>query len=393
MDAAKRKTVLALLFLSVHALVLAGCWDRTEVNDLAIITAAGLDLTDDGQLELSVKIYLTSPAGTQQMGGSDSSGKGKTGMSVVRSATGSTVADAASKLQQRLSRKMFWGQDEVFVFGERLARQGLAEPLEFLLRHPAPRERGNVFVSKGSAKEVLQLTPPIERSVADVLRKMARSKTQLDISMSELAQMMAGRAKAAVLPLLAIKQDNQDEFPFIDGTAVLKNGKMVGSADAAVTRGIMWLRNEVKRSTVTVAPANADGKVSFQLLRSRTRLVPHIDEGDWSLDVRIETWDEIVENATNLDVAAPKHIDELEAALGDDIRQRVNSALTRAQKEWNADIFQFADAFYRKYPKEWNRNKDRWDEIYPKLVVRLETKPKVSRPGLIGKSPFGPNQR
>lgn len=161
MDRAKRKTVLVLFFLSIHALWLSGCWDRTEVNDLAIITAAGLDLTDDHQLELSVKIYLTSPSAPQQSSGgiSDTSGGGA-GQSVVRSAVGLTMADAESKLQQVLPREVFWGQGEVFIFGERLAKEGIDEPLEFLIRSPAPRERANVFVSKGSAKDVLQLDPP-----------------------------------------------------------------------------------------------------------------------------------------------------------------------------------------------------------------------------------------
>ncbi|BCJ87302.1 Ger(x)C family spore germination protein [Effusibacillus dendaii] len=395
MDTTRRKTVLLLFFLSINALLLSGCWDRTEVNDLAIITATGLDLTEDHQLELSVKIYLTSPSAPQQTSGmSDTSGEGA-GKSVVRSAAGPTMADAVSKLQQVITRKVFWGQDEVFIFGESLAKEGLAGPMEFLMRHPAPRERANVFVSKGSAKDVLQLEPPIERSVADALRKMAESQTGLNITMKELAQMMAGRAKAAVIPLVEIKpqQENQEAFPFINGAAILKNGKLVGRMNDSATRGIMWLRNEVKRGTVTVSPKNTKGHVSLQLLRSHTELVPHIHGDNWSITVKIETQDDIVENTTDLDLADPKHIEELETELGSDIKHRVNMALAQAQKKMNADIFNFADTFYRKYPKEWNQNKDRWDEIYPNVEVKLETNPKVARPGMTGKSLFKPNQR
>lgn len=391
----KRKTVLVLFTLSIHALWLSGCWDKTEVNDLTIITAAGLDLTENHQLELSVKIYLTSPSSSQQMGGFSGSDSKGAGLSVVRTATGMTMADAASKLQQMIPREMFWGQNEVFIFGERLAKEGLAEPVEYLMRHPAPRERANVFVSKGSAKDVLQLEPPIERSVADALRKMAKLQTGLSITMKELAQMMAGKAKGAVIPLLEIKpkQENQEAFPFINGTAILKNGKMVGRMNDSATRGIMWLRNEVKRATVTVFPKNAKGYVSFQLLKSHTELVPHMHGDNWSITVRIDTQDDIIENTTDMDIADPKYTEELEKELGADIKRRVNMALAQAQKEMKADIFNFADAFYRKYPKEWNQNKDRWDEIYPNVEVKLETNPKVARPGLTGKSATKPNQR
>ena len=145
------------------------------------------------------------------------------------------MADAASKLQQVMTRKVFWGQDEVFIFGARLAKAGLAEPMEFLVRHPGPRERANLFVSKDTAKAVLELNPSMERSIADVLRSMAKARTGLNVTMKELAQMMTGKAKAAVIPLVEIKhaQKPQDSFPFIQGTAILKNGKMIGRMNAA----------------------------------------------------------------------------------------------------------------------------------------------------------------
>lgn len=316
-------------------------------------------------------------------------------MSVVRFSRGMTMADAASHLQQMLSRKVFWGQDEVFVFGERLAKEGLAEPLEFLTRHPVPRERANVFVSQCPAKDVLELDPPIERSVSHALRKMAENETGLNITMKELAEMMAGRSRSAVIPWVEIKPGDgkQAAFAYINGTAVLKNGKMIGRMNDAETRGIMWLRNEVKKATVTVSPDKGKGLVSLQLLRSRSDLIPHITGSEWSLTVRIVTQDDIVENTSELDLSVPDHINELEHELEDDIKRRIQMALGRAQKEMKADIFHFADAFYRKYPKEWNRNKDRWDDLYFNLEVNVQAKVKIVRPGLTNKSIFKPEQR
>lgn len=393
MDTTKQKTVLLLFFVSINTLFLSGCWDRTEVNDLAIITAAGLDATDDHKLELSVNIFVTTPSGGQQMGGMSTADAGGVGQAIVRSAKGQTMADALSKLQEMLPRKVFWGQDEVFIFGEKLAKQGITEPMEYLTRHPAPRERGNVFVSKGLAKDVLQLHPPIERNVSEVLREMAKAQTGLNITMKELAQMMAGKANAAVIPWVEIKQAPNESFPFINGSAIVKNGIMVGRMNNQATRGILWLRNEIKNATVTISPKDAKGYVSFYLLRSHTELVPHINGNNWSITIKIETQDDIVENTTNLNLSEPKHIPKMEIELGTDIENRVKEALKEAQKKINADIFNFADVFYRKYPKEWDKVKDRWYEIYPKVRVNLQTNPKITRPGLTGKSLFKPEQR
>ncbi|KIL39364.1 spore gernimation protein GerC [Gordoniibacillus kamchatkensis] len=390
---ARRTWIVVIPIVSV--LLLSGCWDRTEVNDLAILTAGGLDLTEDRKLELSVKQYLISPSSSEQSGSFSSDTGGGSGKSVLRSSRGVSMADAESHLQQVLSRKVFWGQDEVFVFGQRLAKEGLAEPMEFLTRHPIPRERANVFVSQSPAKEVLELDPPIERSVSQALRKMAENETGLNITMKELAEMMAGRSRSAVIPWVEIKPGDgkQAAFAHINGTAVLKNGKMIGRMNDAETRGIMWLRNEVKKATVTVSPGKGKGLVSLQLLRSRTELIPHIEGSKWSLTVRIETRDDIIENTSEFDLSLPDHMNELERELEDDIKRRIQMALRRAQKEMKSDIFNFADAFYRKYPREWNRNKGRWDDLYSNLEINVQAKVKVVRPGLTNKSIFKPEQR
>lgn len=389
------KRIVVLLFTTLLLmLLLSGCWDRTEVNDLAIITGAGLDLTDDNQLELSVKIYITSAASSQQQSGQQSQSSGSVGMSVVRSATGVTISDAVSNLQQTLTRKMFWGHNEVFLFGKALAENGIDKPMDFLTRHMQLYERANMFVSKTTAKEVLQLNPPIERSVSEALREMSINQTGLNITLKDLAQMMAGKSKAAILPMIEIKskQKQQESFPYIHGAAVLKDGKMIGEVNERLTRGIMWLRNEVKEATITVTPANTDGIVSIKLLESHTNLQPLIEEDRWIINVVIHSSDDIVQNTTNLDLSVPFHIEKLQAELEDEINNRINQALDAVQKQMKADVFYFSDAFYRKYPKQWIQNRDKWEDIFPEVEVRLQTNVSIHKPGLTGKNIFKPNQ-
>ena len=389
-----RRLALLLVLLPLCLLPVGGCWNAREVNDLAIITAAGIDRTEDGRIELSVKIYLTSPTGSDggQMSGQPSSDKGTL---VVRSATGINMADAASRLQKMVSRTVFWGQTEVFLFGERMARAGLEEPMDFLMRHIASRERSLVFVSERTAKDVMLLAPPIDRSVAEALIAMAEHQTGPNITLKELAQMLVGKSGAAVLPIVRINpvRDKQAAFPYIEGTAVFKDGRMIGELNEQATRGVMWLRNEMKQATVTVTPDDSGGYVSLHLLRNHTRLLPRIEDGRWIMIVRITGQDDIVENTTALDLSEPDHIGKVEEALERLVEDRVKYALELAQKEYRADIFRFADAFWRKYPKIWKANADRWDEIFPEVEVRLEPDLRIARPGLVGKNFFRREQR
>lgn len=375
-----------LLLLGLMLLLAAGCWDRTEINDLAMITATGIDKTSEKTIRLSVQVFIPrSPQGQQGMG-TGGAGGGSGGQTFVRSAEGVTLADAMSRLQEKLPRLIFWGHNEVFVFGRELAEAGIRDSMDFMMRHPQVREGAYVFVSANSAGEMLELLPPLERSSSEVLRELAKSKVALGVTLKDLRQWIIGDSGAAALPWIEKLPSEQgktvnDNAAYISGTAVLKRDKLVGHLDDKVTRGLLWLRNEIKTSIVTVSPEEADGVVSMKLLRARTELVPSIEDGSWRIIVRGETEDDIVQNGTNLDLMDPKWQTRLEAYLEKDIEKYALAALKQAQKT-KADIFGFATVFHRKYPKEWNNVKDRWDEIFPKVNVTVEVKANVRRPGM-----------
>ncbi|WP_054637410.1 hypothetical protein [Thalassobacillus sp. C254] len=115
----KQKSVMT--FLLLLAFLQTGCWDRLEVNDMALILATGINVVENGNVEVSAEISLPSPQGsTELMGGDQGGGIG----TYIESATGETVADAVSKMQQKVSRELFWGQSDIIVIGEELAKQG-----------------------------------------------------------------------------------------------------------------------------------------------------------------------------------------------------------------------------------------------------------------------------
>ena len=45
-------------------------------------------------------------------------------------------------------------------------------------------------------------------------------------------------------------------------------------------------------------------------------------------------------------------------------------------------MFEFGEAFERKYPKRWNEVKDRWVEIYPTVEVEYDMKVNIRSNGV-----------
>ncbi|GMK38206.1 germination protein [Paenibacillus sp. CCS19] len=367
-----------LLIVLLSGIVLSGCWDRMEINDLAIITAAGIDLTDNNRIKLSVQLFVPNPPSSEQSATSPASGSNKT---VVRDAIGLDMADATARLQERLSRKVFWGQADVFVFGEKLARRGIKEPLDFLTRHPHPRERANLFISEGPAENVLKWNTPIERNSAETLREMAVLQTGLNISILQAIEELSEEAHTAVLPVVRILHRDGESTPFVSGSATIKNLRMTEKLDTSTTRGLLWLRNEIKSATIT---SSTDGGIaSVYLFHANSKLVPSIKNGEWHMRLIIDATGNLNENTTKLDTTKEANVVKLQQAFKQTLRKRIEEAVKIAQQS-RVDYLGFAEQYYRHYPKQWRKAKNNWDELFPRVVVDYDIRLIIARNGLTG---------
>ncbi|MGR5984561.1 Ger(x)C family spore germination C-terminal domain-containing protein [Bacillus cytotoxicus] len=122
--------------------------------------------------------------------------------------------------------------------------------------------------------------------------------------------------------------------------------------------------------------------MSLDPVRQKTKLLPTIENGKWKIVAKVQSEGTIVQNGSRFDIMSPNIVKKVEKELEKDIKQYMNLALKQVKKEMNVDAFGFADAFHRKYPKEWDKVKHRWDKLLPQVDVKIVMKTRVRRPGL-----------
>ncbi|MDR7319361.1 Ger(x)C family spore germination protein [Brevibacillus nitrificans] len=370
------------LLLICCLLLLTGCWDRIELNDVAIVTAAGIDRGEHNEIELTIQVLIPralSGDGAMQGGGLQN-------ITLVRTAKGINIADAMSKIQMKIPRMIFWGHCKVYLYGEAIAKSGITELVDYLARHPEPRNRALMYVSKGKAADVLKVTPEIERYSAETVRELSGLHVGMEVTLIDLLKMLKGPSKAAILPIISLYATKGSESklnPYLMGSAVFKEGKMIGQLTERMTRGVMWVRNEIAASTVSVKVKNVKGFVSLNPIRETTKLTPVIQNGKWKMIVAIETEGDLIQNGTNLNLVSPELLHLMQVALRKDIETRINRTLQHVQHGMKVDIFGFATQFHRKYPKEFASVKDKWEEKFPTLDIELKISSYIKRPGLI----------
>ncbi len=333
-----------------------------------------MDANEGKKIKLTIQVLIPSAVSSGQ------AGQGQGGPRVMmRSAIGEDMADAVSKLQTKLPRKIFWGHCKTYIIGEKLAKAGgLHKQIDYLLRHPEPRERAYMFISTGEASNFLEAKPQLELFVGEGLRKISEMHIGTSTTLKDFEQMLTSDAGVALLPLIQTTEKHTD---FLIGTAILKNDEMVTQVDTTLTRGLLWLRNKNEVTSVSVSNQNG-GIVSIDPIRQKTKLIPSITDGKWSMLVKTEFDGVIVQNGSDIDIMEPTIIKKIESNTEKEIKGLIGKTLTQVQEEMNVDAFGFADAFHRKYPKEWEKVKDGWDKILPQVEVKIDVTMHIRRPGL-----------
>jgi spore germination protein KC len=375
-----------LLVILLPVFILSGCWDSIEIQNLAIITAAAIDSEENHKVKVSVQIFIPRTITSGESGEDPSLGS-----TFVREGIGKNLAEAISVLQTNIPRKLFWGQCKIFIFGHDLAKTGIRNELDFLIRHPAPRINSNLYVSEGKASNLLKLIPPLERYSGEVLSKFSQhQEVGVDTTLSDISKDLTEASQSFSLPY--IKRLKSDEYarksyetiPTIVGTAIFKKDKMIGNIDLEETRVLLWLSRKIQRSTVSIKPEENENEVIMMPTSGSVRFKPQIINNQWIMNIQIQVAASIIQNETFLSLLQEDVITKLEKGLENKLRDRISKTLEKIQKEYQADVVGFGRRFHQKYPEQWKKVKDHWDEKFPEVDVKLSVNATIKRSGDIG---------
>ncbi|WP_332631359.1 Ger(x)C family spore germination protein [Halalkalibacter flavus] len=383
---------------------ISGCWSQTEVNDLAFVTATGVDMMGDGKIRVSLQVAIPRMLGPAEGGGEQ--GSGAEAVWVV-SEKGETILDAYRKIQEKLPRKVYFSHNRIIIIGEKLARDSVSPALDFFTRHREARMNNYIMFTNGEALKILKFIPKLERIPAEVMRKEEEMQIGLKTNLKDFVNMLVSDGVDPVASKIEIVSSNvksEEDSPSLDqqspakeetnlsvkGAAVFNKDQLIGWINDKETRGVLWLRNEMKEDevTVTIPEDKGNGKISGQILKAESKIIPILMQDELEIEVKVRAEGDLFENSSKMDLSDPKVIQFVEKKWEDNVEKRIQLALDKVQKEFKSDIFGFGLAVERAYPKEW-KNKfsgERWDQIFPSLKVTITTDITVARTGLTNKS-------
>jgi len=379
----KRGVVFLLLILSV-ILLTTGCWNRKELDRLAIVAAVGIDKGEDQKITLTVQVIK--PEALKSPSSEGGSGKEK-GVWIIKS-SGNTIFDAVRNFVEKSGRKLFWPHTMVIVIGENMAKDGVLPVMDWFLRDHEMRLQTWVLVTQGEASEVIKGDSGLEKIPASHLERMIEDSGALSKSVSsnlmEVTNMITCQSSHPVIGRISNNKSGQDEEELLlKGAGVFRKDRLIGWLNPLETRGYLWIKGKVKSGVITITcPEHPDQLISLEIIKSKTKVKPRLEMGILKYTIEVDINCNLGEQMCIEDLNP-----EMIAVLEDEERQAVEKEIValirKAQEEYKLDILGLGEATMREFPKEWNKVKEQWAEEFPQAEVEVKVNSRLLLTGML----------
>ncbi len=360
----------ALLMAAALALTATGCWGKHELTELFIVTGISIDATGTpGEYEYGLQVAKAQAATSGgSSGGSDSS----EAPTLLLTATEKTMAEAINTINRNASRKVFIHHNQIILFGEDLAREGLVDHIDLFMRDLESRLEVAVAIVEGKASDILSAKMEQDKVTGAYLSRTFDSRSSISnnyqVSILDFASRLLDTSISPVVPLLRLtKNGDRDEIE-IGGMAVFRNGKMIGKLDNEEVYGYVWALGDI-----------VNGRLAAQTDQGRAVFQIETLESEWTVEPKENGVQATVSINANLilnevigftDVPAKELVDSLKDTATTAIRNRVVGTFEKA-RSLDADIYGIGLMLHRRDKTAWHAIADDWDAQFQNVTFEV----------------------
>lgn len=389
----KMNTIKPLLLTAVFIAVffLTGCWDNYDVSEIAIVTAIGIDRSENGLWSVTWQILKPDAANPGIEGGQ--SGKAYTNYT----GTGLTLNEAHKELILYSGRKPFYGHVQVILIGESLAKEGIVEALDLFERQYEFNQKVKMLLTKDmKAAELLDAESDLEDLPAAHLSTLIDANKftgkVIDLSFYKLIMELESYGKSTVISALSSQKTEEKTTTTIksmqmDHAGIFKEGRLVGYIDSTQVQSYLLITNPNLRETLFTIkhPKSPETYISLEIMRGEAKREIKLEGNRLKGTITVSLLARIADVHESRFPLDPDTFDEIENALSVYIKNNLTNLIDDLQNRFGTDAIGFGQIVYKKEHNFWKNLEDDWDAYFIQMPIYVNVNVHIKRTGFITK--------
>jgi len=348
------KTILSLLIILSNLFLLCGCWNYKDIEKSLLVAGFSIDKNEQGN-----KYLLTIELIDFEMSGKEAKQSSK-----FVETQGNTIFDAIRNAINITGKKLYWAHANLVIISGKVAEEGLAPVIDFIIRDAEMREEMYVLISEGkTASEVLKQDVPVSQSSSDNIENTIANQSSIgnfpSVHAYELVNTLEDEGISTYLPAIHLTESNGLKTAQVEGTAIFKSDKLIGFLDADETKTYLFIINKFKKGLITLKEDSSNNidNVTLEVYNNKTKIKPVLSGKKLTMKINIKTDVAIGELGTQKDYIQDKKLrNKLQKDADAKLKASAESLIAKVQNDYNSDIFGFGKIIRANMPDIWKNS-------------------------------------
>jgi spore germination protein KC len=204
----------------------------------------------------------------------------------------------------------------------------------------------------------------------------------LQIEPNKAAQMQAGQSGGGSQ---GQEQSTKEYVINCTGLAAFKGEKLVGFMNGTESRAYNIVINKARSAFIPVVYGGGDTVI--EIINSKARIKTSFEDDTPSVDIRVQMNINIAQETGTKNLRKNETYETVEKSFDRQMEEQIKAAISKAQTEFDSDIFGFGTYMHQQNPKVWSKIRGNWGQYFSKCKVTVTVASAVKRIGEI-KQPF-----
>ncbi|GIO96466.1 hypothetical protein J14TS5_15520 [Paenibacillus lautus] len=358
------------ILVCIGSLLISGCWDNKEVQDISYITALGIDHKDNKYI-IYVQMLDFATIAKQE----NSKPTEKAPIWVGRG-TGTNLAEALIDLYTSNQQRVSWGHVTALVLTESVLKpELLSQVFDLTNRTQEIRYTKWIYGTMDNMEDLFAVSPFFQLSpLHSLLHEPRESYVQFSfippLQFVNFIRLYREKAATVVLPSLHISNqkwsENLKQHPILEvnGGFLIKNKKTMGWLRRSDLLGTRWLASPQTHASIIVKDNDkAIGSIVLEKPQSSIEVIRKPNDVSYRIKLNVTG---TVQNMYISTIG----VKELKRLTEDTLRKEMQNTFKKAALI-KADPYELCLQLYRTDPKLWKKLVEQKKEIYDETPLEF----------------------
>ena len=332
-------------------LLLSGCSDYKELNNLAIVNTIGIDKKDNNY-KLCIEVLNTDKE----------NGKNK-----IYYSTGKTINEAINKVNNKSPKIIYGGHLDKIIVSKDILNDKKIDLVDSFFRLTEVKDEFDFFVAKDNdACDIVKSLSKLPNNSSSRLQKNSKENRSTS-SYTNIDVFISNYLKTGIDPVISVLNIKDNEV-YIDNIAITKNGKVIKYLDTKESIGYNLIRNEIDKISIPISYKDKYSTIKINKSTTKNKVIKNNNKYIIEININIEAY--LTEYNFDLDLTKNNTITKLEEISKKEIDKYITSAI---KLDNDSNYLGFKRMIYERYPKE----KDYIYDIKKNIKVNIKRKGEI----------------